>query len=75
MEFTVRSITDLKQCLINVIIGRKMHVIETKIFVLTSILLPREMLFYEPEVSLNGWKFEDFSADKHLEVGCDIDLH
>ena len=35
-----------------------MRVIESKLFVLTSILLPREMLFYEPEVLLNGLKFK-----------------
>ena len=34
-----------------------MHVIESKIFALTSILLPSEMLFYDPEVLLNGWNF------------------
>ena len=33
---------------------KKMHVIESKLFALTSILWPREMLFYEPEVLLNG---------------------
>ena len=36
----------------------KLHVIESKMFALTSFLLPREMLPYEPEVLLNGWKFE-----------------
>ena len=35
-----------------------MHVIESKMFALTSVLLPREMLSYEPEVLLNGRKFE-----------------
>ena len=35
-----------------------MHVIESKMFALTSVLLPREMLSYEPEVLLNDWKFE-----------------
>ena len=35
-----------------------MHVIESKLFVLASLLLPREMLFYEPEVLLKGWKFK-----------------
>ena len=35
-----------------------MHVIESKMFALTLILLPREMLSYEPEVLLNGLKFE-----------------
>ena len=35
----------------------KLHVIESKMFALTSVLLPREMLSYEPEVLLNGWKF------------------
>ena len=29
-----------------------MHVIESKMFALTSVLLPREMLSYEPEVLL-----------------------
>ena len=50
----------------------KLHLIESKMFALTSVLLPRENLSYEPEVLLNGWKFE---ANKHLEVKCDIDLH
>ena len=36
----------------------KLHVIESKIFALTSVLLPREMLSFESEVLLNGWKFE-----------------
>ena len=36
----------------------KLHVIESKMFGLTSVLLPREMLSYEPEVLLNGSKFE-----------------
>ena len=35
-----------------------MLVIESKMFALTSVLLPREMLSYEPEVLLNGLKFE-----------------
>ena len=44
--------------------------IESKLFALTSILLPREMLFYEPEVLSNSWK------DKNLEAECDIEgLH
>ena len=30
------------------------NVIETKMYALTSVLLPREMLSYEPEVLLNG---------------------
>ena len=36
----------------------KLHVIESKLFALTSVLLPREMLFYEPAVLLKGRKFE-----------------
>ena len=36
----------------------KFHVNESKMFALMSVLLPREMLSYEPEVLLNGWKFE-----------------
>ena len=36
----------------------KLHVIESKMFALTSVLLPREMLSCEPEDLLNGWKFE-----------------
>ena len=35
----------------------KLNVKESELFALTSILLPREMLFYEPEFLLNGWKF------------------
>ena len=35
-----------------------MHVIESKMFALASVLLTREMLSYEPEVLLNVWKFE-----------------
>ena len=35
-----------------------MHVIESKMFAMTSVLMPREMLSFEPEVLLNGWKFE-----------------
>ena len=35
-----------------------LHVIGSKMFTLTSVLLPREMLSYEPQVLLNGWKFE-----------------
>ena len=42
----------------NVMKGKKLHVIELKMFALTSVLLPREMLSFEPEVLLNGWKFE-----------------
>ena len=34
-----------------------MHVIKSKLLDLASILLPREMLFCEPEVLLNSWKF------------------
>ena len=45
-----------------------MHVIESKLFALTSILLPREMLFYEPEVLLYGWKFKDRIHIKRLSV-------
>ena len=37
---------------------KKKHVIESNLFALTSISLPREMVFYEPEVLLNGWKFK-----------------
>ena len=33
---------------------QKLHVIESKIFALMPILLKREMLFYEPEVLVNG---------------------
>ena len=36
----------------------KLHVIESKMFALMSVLLPREMLSYELEVLLNGLKFE-----------------
>ena len=36
----------------------KLHEIESKLFALTSILLPTEMSFNEPEVRLNGWKFK-----------------
>ena len=36
-----------------------MHVIESKMFALTSVLLLREMLSYGPEVLLNGWEFEE----------------
>ena len=36
----------------------KFRVNESKMFALTSVLLPREMLSYEPEVLFNGWKFE-----------------
>ena len=32
----------------------KLHVVESKSFALTSILLPREMFFYEPEVLFKG---------------------
>ena len=53
VEFTFLGISDLTKCLINV-----MNVIESKLFVLLSNLLPREMLFRESEVLLNGWKFE-----------------
>ena len=35
-----------------------MHVIELKILALKSILMPRMMVFFEPEVLQNGWKFE-----------------
>ena len=35
-----------------------LHVIESKMFALTLVLLPREMLSYEPEVLLNSCKFE-----------------
>ena len=36
----------------------KLQVDESKMFALTSVLLPRVMQSYEPEVLLNGWKFE-----------------
>ena len=36
----------------------KLHVINAKMFALPSVLLLREMLSYEPEVLLNGLKFE-----------------
>ena len=36
----------------------KLHVVESKMFALTSVLLPMEMLSFEPEVLLNGLKFE-----------------
>ena len=36
----------------------KLQVIESKILALTLVLLPREMLCYEPEVLLNGGKYE-----------------
>ena len=45
----------------------KLHVIESKMFALTSVLLPREMLSYEPVGNLR--------RGKHLEAKCDIDLH
>ena len=45
-----------------------MHVIESKMFVLASVLLPRKMLSYEPEVLLNGWKFEARINIKRLSV-------
>ena len=46
----------------------KLHAIESKMFALTSVLLPREMLSYEPEVLLNGWKFEARINIKWLSV-------
>ena len=45
-----------------------MHVIKSKLLDLASILLPREMLFYEPEVLLNGWKFIVRINTKRLSV-------
>ena len=45
-----------------------MHVIESEMFALTSVLLPREVLSYEPEVLLNGWKFEARLNIKSLSV-------
>ena len=36
----------------------KLHVVESKMFALTSVLLPMEMLSFEPEILLNGLKFE-----------------
>ena len=36
----------------------KLHVVLSKMFALSSVLLPREMMSYEPEVFLNGLKFE-----------------
>ena len=36
----------------------KLHVIDSKMVALKSVLLPRKILSYEPEVFLNGWKFE-----------------
>ena len=36
----------------------KLHAIKTKKIVFTLILLPRIMLFYEPEVLKNSLKFE-----------------
>ena len=36
----------------------KLQGIESKMFALTSVLLPREILYYEPEVLLDGWQFE-----------------
>ena len=41
-----------------VINGRKNAYDRSKLFDLKLILLPREMLLYEPEVLLNGWKFK-----------------
>ena len=42
--------------------------IRSKLFALALILLPREMLFYEPEVLLNGWKFKVWINIKRLSV-------
>ena len=36
----------------------KLHVIELKLLAMTSILLPRKLLFFEPEILQNGRKFE-----------------
>ena len=48
-----------------------MHMIESRIFALTSILLPREMLFYEPEVLLNDWKFKvRINIERFLALNC-----
>ena len=52
----------------------KLHVIKSKMFALTSVLLPKEMLSYEPEVFLNGLKYE-VRINILKEVKCDIDLH
>ena len=54
-NFGLKTILNL---MMNVMNGKKLHVIESKKFALTSVLLPREMLSYEPEVQVNGWKFE-----------------
>ena len=45
-----------------------MHGIESKMFALTSVLLQREMLSHEPEVLLNGLKFEAQINIKRLSV-------
>ena len=46
----------------------KLHVIKSKMFALTPVLLSREMLSYEPKVLLNGWKFEARINIKRLSV-------
>ena len=46
----------------------KLHVIKSKMFALTPVLLSREMLSYEPEVLLNGLKFEAWINIKRLSV-------
>ena len=52
----------------NVMNGRKSACDQIKMFALTSVFLPREMLSYEPEVLLNGWKFEARINIKSLSV-------
>ena len=45
-----------------------MHVIELKTFALMSILLSSKMLFYKPEVSSIGCKFESWISIKRKSV-------
>ena len=42
----------------NVMNGSKIACDRIENVCLTSVLLPMEVLSYEPEVLLNGWKFE-----------------
>ena len=68
VEFTVRRISDCKQFLMKVMNEYKLHVIKSKMFALTPVLLSREMLSYEPKVLLNSWKFEARINIKRLSV-------
>ena len=47
---------------------KNLHVIKSKLFALASILLPSEILFFEPEVLLNGTKFKVRINIKRLSV-------